>query len=73
MTVSPHSRGCPVTAPLPAGTPVRLVATPPSGLPDRHGRTINYLRVSLTDMCNLRCVYCMPADMTFRPPASDCR
>lgn len=34
---------------------------------DRYGRTINYLRISLTDRCNLRCVYCMPEDMTFRP------
>lgn len=34
---------------------------------DQHGRTINYLRVSLTDACNLRCVYCMPEQMTFRP------
>jgi cyclic pyranopterin phosphate synthase len=36
---------------------------------DRFGRTINYLRISLTDHCNLRCVYCMPEDMTFRPNA----
>lgn len=36
---------------------------------DRFGRNINYLRVSLTDRCNLRCVYCMPEDMTFRPRA----
>src|SRR5579862_5493623 len=34
---------------------------------DRFGRIINYLRISLTDKCNLRCVYCMPEDMTFRP------
>jgi cyclic pyranopterin phosphate synthase len=34
---------------------------------DRFGRRINYLRISLTDKCNLRCVYCMPEDMTFRP------
>jgi cyclic pyranopterin phosphate synthase len=34
---------------------------------DRFGREINYLRISLTDKCNLRCVYCMPEDMTFRP------
>ena len=27
---------------------------------DSHGRKINYLRVSVTDRCNLRCVYCMP-------------
>jgi len=29
---------------------------------DSHGRRIDYLRISLTDRCNLRCVYCMPAD-----------
>lgn len=34
---------------------------------DRFGRVINYLRISLTDKCNLRCVYCMPEDMVFRP------
>lgn len=27
---------------------------------DRYGRKINYLRVSVTDLCNLRCIYCMP-------------
>lgn len=27
---------------------------------DNHGRNINYLRVSVTDRCNLRCIYCMP-------------
>lgn len=36
---------------------------------DRFGRNIRYLRISLTDHCNLRCVYCMPEDMTFRPRA----
>ena len=34
---------------------------------DRFGRNIHYLRISLTDHCNLRCVYCMPEDMTFHP------
>ena len=29
---------------------------------DRYGRTIDYLRVSVTDRCNFRCVYCMPPD-----------
>lgn len=29
---------------------------------DRYGRTINYLRISVTDRCNLRCTYCMPAE-----------
>ncbi len=34
---------------------------------DRFGRRIHYLRISLTDHCNLRCMYCMPEEMTFRP------
>jgi len=29
---------------------------------DKHGRSINYLRISVTELCNLRCRYCMPAD-----------
>jgi cyclic pyranopterin phosphate synthase len=36
---------------------------------DAFGRHIHYLRVSLTDRCNLRCVYCMPEQMVFRPSA----
>ena len=46
-------------APLPAP----FAITP---MQDSYGRRINYLRISLTDACNLRCVYCMPEDMTFR-------
>ena len=34
---------------------------------DSYGRNIHYLRISLTDRCNLRCVYCMPAEMKFAP------
>ena len=34
---------------------------------DSYGRRINYMRISLTDACNLRCVYCMPEQMKFRP------
>lgn len=30
-------------------------------LTDNHGRNINYLRLAVTDRCNLRCLYCMPA------------
>ncbi|GAA0810776.1 GTP 3',8-cyclase MoaA [Spirilliplanes yamanashiensis] len=33
-----------------------------AGLVDRYGRTATDLRVSLTDRCNLRCTYCMPAE-----------
>ena len=34
---------------------------------DPFGRTIRYLRVSVTDRCDLRCFYCMSEDMTFLP------
>lgn len=36
-------------------------------LNDSFGRNIRYLRISLTDKCNMRCVYCMAEDMIFRP------
>ena len=36
---------------------------------DPFGRTVSYLRVSVTDRCDFRCVYCMPEHMTFLPKA----
>ncbi len=36
---------------------------------DPFGRPISYLRVSVTDRCDFRCVYCMAEDMTFLPKA----
>lgn len=38
-----------------------------AGLIDGFGRRIDYLRVSVTDRCNFRCVYCMDEDVTFLP------
>lgn len=38
-------------------------------LTDSFGRDITYLRVSVTDRCDFRCVYCMAEDMTFLPKA----
>jgi len=40
---------------------------PETALIDRFGRQVTYLRISLTDRCNFRCVYCMSEDMTFVP------
>jgi len=40
-----------------------------SNLIDPFGRSIDYLRVSVTDRCDFRCVYCMAEDMTFLPKA----
>ena len=39
------------------------------GMIDPFGRAITYLRVSVTDRCDLRCVYCMAEDMSFLPKA----
>src|SRR5258705_11038978 len=36
---------------------------------DPFGRSVTYLRVSVTDRCDFRCVYCMPEHMTFLPKA----
>ena len=30
---------------------------------DSHGRKVSYLRLSITDRCNLRCLYCRPQDL----------
>lgn len=47
-------------------SPARANAVPPA-LRDRFGRTVTYLRVSVTDRCDLRCVYCMAERMVFLP------
>src|SRR5260221_5755196 len=44
-----------------------LDALRPLPLIDPFGRGITYVRVSVTDRCDLRCVYCMTEDMTFLP------
>jgi len=54
-------------------TPLRLYpvlpeTTPQPGARDAYGRAMTYLRISLTDRCNFRCLYCMPAlGMKFQP------
>jgi cyclic pyranopterin phosphate synthase len=48
-------------------SPVTGTAARP--LVDPFGRTISYLRVSVTDRCDFRCVYCMSENMTFLPKA----
>jgi len=37
----------------------------PNKLVDQFGRTVDYIRLSITDRCDFRCVYCMSEDMTF--------
>src|SRR5918993_3434434 len=59
----PHPPDEPIL--VPAGEPASAAALAP--LIDPFGRAISYLRVSVTDRCDFRCVYCMAEDMTFLP------
>jgi GTP 3',8-cyclase len=48
--------------------PAQLASSTDAAAHDSFGRRIDYLRISLTDRCNLRCVYCMPSvRMQFMP------
>jgi cyclic pyranopterin phosphate synthase len=40
---------------------------PNNALTDQFGRKVDYIRLSITDRCDFRCVYCMSEDMTFLP------
>ena len=53
--------------PYDIATPRESIAAPP--LTDAFGRTVSYLRLSVTDRCDLRCVYCMSEQMVFLPKA----
>ena len=43
------------------------IDNPPSKLIDQFGRRVDYIRLSITDRCDFRCVYCMSEEMTFLP------
>ncbi|MGB9737290.1 GTP 3',8-cyclase MoaA [Chloroflexus sp.] len=58
MAANPLSGTTPIIFYEPARHPRYPTDTPAL---DQYGRRIDYLRVSLTDRCNMRCVYCMPA------------
>jgi cyclic pyranopterin phosphate synthase len=49
--------------------PPETTSNEANGLVDRFGRQITYLRISVTDRCDLRCVYCMEPDQRFAPRA----
>ena len=52
-----------------APQPIQLANSTRAPLVDPFARTISYLRVSVTDRCDFRCVYCMSEDMAFLPKA----
>lgn len=65
MAENPMKGTVPVTFYEPAGRAAYATDAPAL---DSYGRRIDYLRISLTDRCNMRCVYCMPAlGMQFQP------
>jgi cyclic pyranopterin phosphate synthase len=43
---------------MPGGGPSRAAVPPEPLLADAKGRSVSYLRLSVTDRCNLRCLYC---------------
>ena len=47
----------------------RVLDRPAPALADPFGRAVTYLRVSVTDRCDFRCVYCMAENMAFLPKA----
>ena len=50
--------------PMPAQ---KILSELPGELIDQFGRKVDYIRLSITDRCDFRCVYCMAEDMTFLP------
>lgn len=62
-------RGSLERQPLPSKPRVKSPASPVTGdrLVDRYGRMVTYLRLSITDRCDFRCTYCMPANARFLP------
>jgi hypothetical protein len=50
-----------------------LAAAPEGDLVDRRGRRVRDLRISVTDRCNFRCVYCMPKEVFDRTTTPSCR
>lgn len=57
-----------LTLAAPPQTPMAALTRPLALTRDAYGRAMTYLRISLTDRCNFRCVYCMPAiGMKFQP------
>jgi len=58
-----------MTPTIPSPYPATISARPQAPMIDPFGRTIEYLRVSVTDRCDFRCVYCMSEHMSFMPKA----
>jgi GTP 3',8-cyclase len=66
VSVRPHDRSGANADPSKSREPLVMPESGP--LVDRYGRVHNDFRISVTDRCNLRCVYCMPeVGMTFQP------
>lgn len=66
--MTPRPAGA-ISAPMPALPTAMLPTVPPQTAPliDPFGRAISYVRLSVTDRCDLRCTYCMAEDTVFLP------
>jgi GTP 3',8-cyclase len=56
-----------IAVPVRKAVALPIAARPAKPLTDPFGRRITYLRLSVTDRCDMRCVYCMSEDMNFLP------
>ena len=61
-SAAPGSAAPDVDAAAASGSAAAAGVSPGDGLLDRYGRRASDMRLSLTDKCNLRCTYCMPAE-----------
>src|SRR6185437_13668193 len=71
MAIIGHNSYIPIMATTNGTTAIEIdrAGTQPRVLIDPFHRAITYLRVSVTDRCDFRCVYCMSEHMTFLPKA----
>ncbi len=67
LPIAGSKTAAPEAGPPPPLAPSHARARGPDHLIDSHGRTIRDLRLSITDRCNFRCVYCMDPDFRYMP------
>ena len=67
--MTPYDIPLPSLSGAPSGFGLGAPSPTPPGLRDGYDRRIDYVRVSVTDRCDLRCTYCMPERMVFLPRA----
>lgn len=67
MYIKPTTNAITMLAPTIQNNAPPINMVPNNALTDQFGRKVDYIRLSITDRCDFRCVYCMSEDMTFLP------